>query len=219
MPDKPAVDAADTQKVSADTETVEVKPEELLERLKNLEEVNAHLQESLDFQKQESKKAFEKRDKINEQLKASKEVERSKDDLQLYVQDLEKQLAEKDKALQTINDTAVANKKLAALKEVAIQQGIKEAYLDRLDKFVDLSEVDPEKPVSLRISVDSVKNSFPDLFSANSDAVDRALPNPKLTTGALNYDEQYQALLNTHPSKRKPDHYQKLAELKELMQG
>jgi len=215
---EPAADAVE-EKTPADAGANERSAEELLEALKKAEE-------DAIYYKEQANQAFEKRDKeigimkrqMKEQSKAKKDESKAASDLEKLVEGLQAQLEEKDKIIADIKLTETRNEKLGALKNYAREHGLKEAYLDRLDKFINLDEVDPGKKVSLRIAVDTVKQNFPDLFSTNSEAVDRALPNPKLKAdGGVNYKERYQALLDTPVAKRAPDHFQKLAELKELI--
>jgi DNA repair exonuclease SbcCD ATPase subunit len=213
MPEEKKVDAENTEETQ-ETLSLEV----LQEQLSELKKQNEHLAESVKFHKEEARRAFEKRDEVKESLRTvTKEKQSSKEDLTKYVQDLETQLKEKDAKLQTIDQQRFVDKKLSILKDVARKQGMKETYLDRLDKFVDLDDIDPEKEISARIAVDTVRNSFPDLFAANSEAVDRALPNPKLSATGGDYKKQYQDLLSVPIHERKPDHFEKLAELKALM--
>lgn len=204
-----------SEKVDETTET----PEPTLElQIQELQESNAHLKESLEYQKNENKKAYDKRQKLSDEVKTLKATDSSKDDLVKYIEDLEGKVSSRDAQLLEISTREEFGKKIGALKDTASKLGLKDTYLERLDKFVDMSEIDHEKPVSMRIAVDTMKTNYPDLFSTNGHSVDAALPSPKLGTGNGDYEKQYRDLLAVNPPDRKADHYQRLATLKELLQ-
>lgn len=206
------VDSADE---AVDTENVEVSTEDVAK----LQEELAYFKEQAEFHKTDKKKAFEQRDKAKETARVAKKDAEAKTDMEKYIETLEAEKLALNAKIVDIENKDVRNSKLSALKEFAKKQGMMEEYLDALPKLTDVNidELDPERPVTLRIAVDTVRSKFPVFFNANSEAVDRALPNPKLNAGGIDYEKAYSELLNAKPQDRKPDHFEKLAELKEAM--
>lgn len=192
--------------------------EDIMSEINKLKEENEHWRTEADKFREQAKEAFAKRDKVKSDLRAAKESSSGKDELEEHVQKLEAKLQEKDNLLNQLEQNKIRNAKLNALQEVAKTQGLKELYLDKLERFVDLEEVDPEKKVSLRIAVDSIKSSYPDFFSATGETVDNALPNPKLnSSGTGTYKEQYAKMLTVPRHERTAEWAAKLVELKELI--
>lgn len=217
MPDNPAVEAAGTAEV--DTKAQENQEVSELDQIKSqlaeLSEINAHLSEQVKYHQTEAKKAFENRDKARNELKAIQK-DSTKDELAKYVEKLENELKDRDTRLTQIEQESSKRTKLDAVMKVAREKGLKDQYFERLERFIDLDDVNPEKEVSVKLAVEAVKNSYPDLFSTNSVAVDRALPNPKLSATGGDYKAQYEAMLKLPPAERGPDHMARLYELRQL---
>lgn len=160
----------------------------------------------------EAKNAFKKRDELKDQVRGQKDWEATLERIQSERDDFEAQLT-------NIKQEAEKTQKLEAFKRVAKKHGFKEGYLDKIDKFVDISTLNPEKEISLNIAVESVKSEFPDLFGANSKTVDGALPNRKLGAGTLKdqHDDLWAKIQSTPSHLRKQEDIVRVAELREMI--
>lgn len=155
----------------------------------------------------EAKKAFESRDNVKQQMKQAQA-----EDAAAMIEDLKAQIEERDRKLQDIENQRTKEIKLNALTEYAKKAGLKERYFDKLDRFVDLNNINPEEPITIEHTVDVFKSSMPDLFDTQPTEATRAWEVPKLNSGAAlsDYEAKYQEEL------RKPRHLRNMAMLEEL---
>lgn len=210
MTDKQAVESAedikDVQSETQDNSSV------------SAEELVSYWKSEAEKYRNEAQNAFQARDKIKAKLKEEKASVEQKDDLLRRLEDMESQLQEKDRYINDIKVKQETQAKLDALRAVAKKQGLKDVYVDKLDKFVDLTDVDPQKEISLKLAVDSVRTSFPDLFSANGESIDKSLPNPKLSSGSAGaLKDEYDRLLKEYGKTRDPNIRVKLVEIDKMM--
>jgi DNA repair exonuclease SbcCD ATPase subunit len=182
MADKVVDATQETAETEAqDTEIVDVAS--LQERLSNVEELLEHFKSEASKYKEEAKRAFEKRDKVKNELKTVKQADNRNEEIEAHIRTLEEKLTQREQELLTIRNESTKKEKVDALKKVAKEQGLKELYLDKLDRFVDLDEVDTSKAATLRYQVDIIRSNYPDFFQATGKEIDSALPAPRLGSG------------------------------------
>ena len=166
--------------------------------------------------KEEAKNAYKKRDEIKKEYRAVKENSQESDEVKKHIEQLQKQLDEKELFIKNIEFERTKENKLKSLIQVAKEQGLKESYIDKLEKFVDLDEVDPAKNATMRYQLDIMRSNFPDLFSDNGKKIDKAMPMPNLKTAPQSlYLDQY----NAEKRKGIKADMKKLMELKKLIDG
>lgn len=195
--------AENKQETTTQTETV---------KETDYKELATHLQEEVNKWKNEAKNAFNKRDKTNDEMRLLKDQDQ-------VLAHFDKIKAENDSLkneLLTVRVEAERKTKLDALQRVAKEQGIKERYLCSLDKFVNLDEINTEKPVTMRFAVETVKSSFPDFFGVPGEQLDKQIPTPKPVTSVKEtLQKQYQDELNKSYHERD---MKKLIDLKKMIE-
>ena len=209
-----AVDTAQNEE-AVETEATEQDDalQVLNDKLTDLEELVNHYKSEANKYKEEAKKAFQKRDEVKKSLRETKQND-DNDELLLHLETLKQQLQEKEQTLANIELEKERNSKLSEIKQVAKEQGMKDIYLDKLDKFVDLDQINVSKKATMKYQIESIRASFPDLFGEAGKRIDNALPSPNLTTGGnISFQEEY----NKEKRKGINADMNKLIELKRLM--
>jgi len=191
MADKTA-DAAGTTEIKVE-ENTEVKTEVKAEGNTELEKVTRLLEyereekakalSDLEYHKSEAKKAFEKRDKAVAGTDTEDYIEQYKAMKIKYEKSIEDN--------ETIKASIIKEKKMIVLTAAAKNAGLKPAYLDKLELFVDMSEINHDKEVSIEYALDKFQKAYPDLFGTGAPTSPaQAFATPKISgTGVSNIEE------------------------------
>lgn len=149
----------------------------------------------------EAKDAFESRDKA----KKTKASDSSTEMLAQY-ESMKVELAQSQQSLLDIKTARVNEQKLTLVKSKAMEMGLKDNYLDTLNKFINVDQVNLDEPISAELELDAMKKQLPDLFGVTSpaDKAKTAWEVPKLQPGSAGAAtvtdiaaEYNKALLNT----------------------
>jgi DNA repair exonuclease SbcCD ATPase subunit len=179
--------------------TLEMTEEEikaLQEQLKQLQEREAHFKAEAERWQGEAKNAFKARDELKQKVREPAPAP----DTAAQMEQLYKTLQEKEAQLEAIAKEQAVKERTRVLRKVAKAQGIKENYLDKLDKFVDLNVIDPEKDITASIAVEGIRSSYPDFFLDKGTQM-QSQTNPRLpSTSVGDLQAQYdKALRNKAP--------------------
>lgn len=166
--------------VSAESQPLETQDEG---QLAQLSEMIAHYKSEVDKFKEEAKSAFKTRDKMREQLRNSEKQKVAAGDTAVHISSLEEQLDTAQKEIKRINTAADKAVKMDAIRQIATDAGCKENYLDKLDRFMDMSAIDADKSITIDYQVSIMKTNYPDLFGASGPELNEALPAPNLKSG------------------------------------
>lgn len=211
-----ASDGANEELEVVDVEELQGKLAQLQEMVEHLTGENKKIKSDLKYREQVAKEAIEKRDRIANEHKQLKQNANKDDDMIQHLEKLQTELKKKDDLLKQIEFEKSKTEKLAALTKVAREQGLKENYLDKLDRFINLDEIDATKAATLRYQIDIFKSNYPDMFQANGKSVDSALPTPKLATDPVS---QYKEAFAKEQKKGLNADINKLYELAKLIDG
>ena len=165
-------------------------------RLQQMDELVDHYKNETSRWKTEAQNAFTSRDRAKAKLrqKEDKGEQINSTDYQKHIDSLQKELKEKEDKINSFEHEKEKNKKMKIVMEISKEAGVKERYLDKLDRFLNLDEIIPGKEASsIRYQLDTVKNNFPDLFGASGKELEDAFPAPNFRTdGSIeHYKQEY----------------------------
>jgi hypothetical protein len=162
--------------------------------IEQLKRALSEKEELITFMKDQSKKAFEKRDKVKDEIRKLSKT----DDKVEYIETLKKQNKELEDRIAIDDRNKVIAKKLDVVKRIAKEKGLQEIYFDKIDKFVDVDDImEGKEEITAKMQIDIMMSSFPDLFGTNASSkiVGQATGKAPSTYSKYsnNLQEQYEA--------------------------
>lgn len=157
-----------------------------LERIKELldiaKEENAKLKSDLEFKEKAAKEAFQARDRIKQKLRETESNKSSVDvsEFEIRIKQMEEERDSLKSQIELIQKEKEKETKLEFVKQLAKEAGIKDNYINKIDKFLSLEDIRQDKPNMAKTHIENLKKEYPDFFGTLSKDLDHALPAPNL---------------------------------------